>query len=172
MRAAKRRDRDGVVDAAGADVGRRRLLLGIVGLPFAGSAVWALGACSPGEDARPRGGSESGAPPAAPRPAAAAPAPPQATPGPAAAEKAGGPPGGSGAGTATGDALVTEIDAMKPTVQALQYVHASTKPDQLCSSCQFYTAKSAERGSCQLFVQGLVEAGGWCSSWTKRATGA
>ena len=69
---------------------------------------------------------------------------------------------------AEGDALVTEVAAMQSTVQALQYTNETDKPDQRCDGCQFYTATRADRGSCQLFTQGLVTAGGWCSSWTKK----
>jgi hypothetical protein len=67
------------------------------------------------------------------------------------------------------DKLVTETPAMAPTVQALQYKAVSDKPDQHCANCQFFTPKSGERGNCQLFAQGLVEAKGWCTSWTKKA---
>jgi hypothetical protein len=59
---------------------------------------------------------------------------------------------------------------MRPTVEALQYVHVSQKPDQKCSGCQFYTPAAGERGKCQLFQQGLVEAGGWCASFVARTT--
>jgi hypothetical protein len=76
-----------------------------------------------------------------------------------------------GARTARAEELVTEVEAMKPTVAALQYVHKSTKPDQSCSNCQFFTAASEEgRGKCQLFPQGQVESTGWCMSWTKKVT--
>lgn len=68
------------------------------------------------------------------------------------------------------DELVTEIEAMKPTVAALQYVHESAKPDQSCKNCQFYTAGADGKGKCMLFPQGLVEETGWCMSWTKKVT--
>jgi hypothetical protein len=66
--------------------------------------------------------------------------------------------------------LVTEIPAVAPTVQALQYKLVSDKPDQTCSNCQFYTPTSGGRGKCQLFVQGLVNEKGWCMSWTKKVS--
>lgn len=80
-------------------------------------------------------------------------------------------PAASGTDTAAsgGDAkLVTEIPAMQPTVDALKYTHQSTTEGQRCDNCQFYTAQGGGRGKCQLFTQGLVEAEGWCSSWTKK----
>jgi len=64
--------------------------------------------------------------------------------------------------------LVTETPAAAPTVQALQYKNQSDKPDQICSNCQFYTAKAGGQGKCQLFMQGLVTEKGWCMSWTKK----
>lgn len=65
-------------------------------------------------------------------------------------------------------ALVTEVAAMQATVEALQYTNQSTKPDQRCEGCQFYTPTGDSRGSCQLFSQGKVSASGWCTSWAKK----
>lgn len=65
---------------------------------------------------------------------------------------------------------VTEVESMKPTVQALQYTATSEKPDQTCANCQFYTAGDDGNGKCQLFVEGTVTDGGWCMSWTKKVT--
>jgi hypothetical protein len=152
----------------GADVGRRRFLVALGSLPLVVPAALALAGCSGGEEAPATGGPgaakppppappPAAPPPPAPAPAAQPPAPPPAAP----------PPPASG--SAPADALVTEVEAMRPTVEALQYVHVSQKPDQKCTGCQFYTAVSPERGRCQLFQQGLVEAGGWCASWTARA---
>jgi len=172
MRSTSTRDRTQTTDAAGAELSRRRLLLAIAGIPFAAPLAWALTGCSRSEEPAARSGPEPGAAQTAPLPSPEAPAAPH-TP----AEPPGAPPGGeSAAGGATGrpgtDALVTEIAAMKPTVQALQYVSASTRPDQHCANCQFFTMRSTDRGTCQLFTQGFVAAGGWCASWTKRADGA
>lgn len=118
------------------------------------------------------GSSEQAPKPAAPEPAAE-PAAPAAPPKPAPAAKPPAPaaapaPPASPAGG--GDALVTEIPAMATLVTALKYVHQSEKPDQSCSSCQFFTPVSGGRGKCQLFQQGLVESTGWCSSWAKKVT--
>ena len=65
--------------------------------------------------------------------------------------------------------LVTETPAVAATVQALQYRNPSDKPDQHCSTCQFFTPKGNGTGKCQLFVQGLVSETGWCMSYTKKA---
>jgi hypothetical protein len=161
------RHADGRDRGPGADVGRRRFLVAIGSLPFAVPAAWALAGCSGGEETPRAGGTGGAAPPTPPPPAppAAPPTPPPAAP---AAQPPTPPPAASG-GT-PGDALVTEVEAMRPTVEALQYVHVSQKPDQKCSGCQFYTPASGERGKCQLFQQGLVEAGGWCASWVARTT--
>lgn len=70
------------------------------------------------------------------------------------------------------DALVTEIPAMASLVKSVNYQHETPKPDRRCDNCQLYTAKTDELGSCKLFAQGLVEAGGWCTSWIKKANAA
>jgi hypothetical protein len=74
------------------------------------------------------------------------------------------------AGTARAEGeFVTDIEGMKATAAALQYVHVSTKPDQNCKTCQFYTPEAAGgKGKCQLFPQGFVKETGWCASWTKK----
>ncbi len=73
------------------------------------------------------------------------------------------------AGTARAEEqMVTEVEAMKVTAQALQYTDVSAKPDQTCANCQFYTAGDGAKGKCQLFPQGLVAEAGWCMSWTKK----
>jgi hypothetical protein len=65
-------------------------------------------------------------------------------------------------------ALVTEVEAMRPTAQALKYTSESTQPDQHCSNCLFYTAADGGLGKCQLFPQGYVAERGWCSSWSAK----
>jgi hypothetical protein len=66
------------------------------------------------------------------------------------------------------DALVSEITASAGLVSALQYVNVSPIPDQRCEGCQLYTATGPEKGKCVLFQQGLVMAGGHCTSWVKK----
>jgi hypothetical protein len=112
------------------------------------------------------GGGEETAKPSPSAPAAkdgtampdAAPAAPEPKPAAPAAS-----PADAGART-----LVTEVEAMRPTVEALQYVKESTRPDQQCSNCLFYTAAEGGLGKCQLFLQGYVDERGWCSSWSAR----
>lgn len=76
---------------------------------------------------------------------------------------------GAATARAEGD-MVTDIEAMKVTVQALQYVPVSTKPDQHCKTCQFFTPAGDAKGKCQLFTQGYVSENGWCMSWTKKVS--
>jgi hypothetical protein len=111
------------------------------------------------------GGDEVSKPsPAAPAPSAGAAKPDAA---PAASERK--PPAPTASPDAAGEQpLVTEVEAMRPTVQALQYANASTKPDQICSNCLFYTAADGGRGKCPLFAQGVVAERGWCSSWSAK----
>lgn len=162
------RHADPAVHEPDGKVGRRRFLVVIGSLPFAAAAGWALAACSRGEET-PRPEAQAPQPaPAEPKPPAAAESKPPAVAEPKPPASSASPP--PAASEPAADALVTEVAAMKPTVEALQYVNQSTKPDQSCSGCQFYTAQTAERGKCQLFPQGLVSSGGWCTSWTKRVT--
>ncbi|MEN9835265.1 MAG: hypothetical protein RL011_1458 [Pseudomonadota bacterium] len=77
--------------------------------------------------------------------------------------------------------LVPETDA---TAKALKYVPDATKAtrvdkmgvagkDQNCKNCQFYTkageVKGQEVGKCLMLPAGMVNATGWCMSWTKKA---
>jgi hypothetical protein len=141
-----------MVDGTGS-VSRRTFLSRGLGLLLAVPAAGALAALASCGDS-----STKPAAPAAPPqpPAAAPPAPSQprpATPGQA---------------VAPADALVTEITASAGLVSALQYVNVSPIPDQRCEGCQLYTATGPEKGKCVLFQQGLVMAGGHCTSWVKK----
>lgn len=158
------RDDRGIDRATGMD--RRHFvsacLRGALVLPLLAPALGAL-ACG-GEEAEPPGtGPTAGGGPAKPPPAPTGGKPEAAKPAPA-------PPMPAAGGGSAGDELVTEIPTMRSVVQSLQYVNQSTKPDQRCSNCQFYTAAGSDRGKCQLFTQGLVNSGGWCASWVKKAT--
>jgi len=42
------------------------------------------------------------------------------------------------------------------------------KPDQLCSNCALYTAKTPEAGPCSVFPGKLVAADGWCNLWVRK----
>ena len=57
-----------------------------------------------------------------------------------------------------------------PQAKALEYVHASPNPEQLCKNCQLYTGKEgAEWGPCAIFPGANVNANGWCKSWVQKA---
>ena len=71
-----------------------------------------------------------------------------------------------------------------PTAKALHYAPDATKAtrvvkmgveakDQFCKGCQFYTKAGdiagQEAGKCLMIPGGLVNANGWCATWTKRA---
>jgi hypothetical protein len=104
-----------------------------------------------------------------PSPATPAPSGGAVKPDPAPAAPEPKPPAPATSPGATGQQrLVTEIEAMRPTLQALQYTNASARPDQQCSNCLFYTAAEGGRGKCQLFTQGVVAERGWCSSWSAK----
>ena len=63
-----------------------------------------------------------------------------------------------------------------PTAKAMDYVEdASTsknplyKPGSICANCQFYSGGASGYGECQLFPGKLVNARGWCTSYTRKA---
>jgi len=71
---------------------------------------------------------------------------------------------------ATHAADLPPLDPDNPQAKALEYVHASANPDQLCKNCQLYTGKEgAEWGPCAIFPGKGVAANGWCKSWVKKA---
>jgi hypothetical protein len=48
---------------------------------------------------------------------------------------------------------------------------ARKKPDaknQFCKTCSLYTPVNAGWGNCQMLTSGVVNAGGWCSSWNSK----
>ena len=62
-----------------------------------------------------------------------------------------------------------QMDPNDAQAKALEYVHASPKPDQLCNNCQLYTgAEGSEWGPCAIFPGKSVNAKGWCKSWVKK----
>ena len=63
-----------------------------------------------------------------------------------------------------------QVDPEDATAKALEYVHASTNPEQNCANCQLYTGEAgAEWGPCPIFPGKGVAAKGWCKSWIKKA---
>jgi hypothetical protein len=156
---------------------RRRLLVDACAVAALAPLARTLVACGApeGEDGAPARGGEGAARAESPEPQAGAGAPPSA--GRAESPAAQQPPAAGQApaaeqAPATDGRLVTEIPAMQPLVQSLQYVNESRKPDQRCENCLFYTAAADGRGRCQLFAEGLVLARGWCASWQQRVPGA
>jgi hypothetical protein len=148
-----------MVDGTGS-VSRRTFLSRGLGLLLAVPAAGALAALASCGDSS----TQPAAPAAPPQPPAAAPAAPS-QPRPVAPVA---PPAAPGQAVAPADALVTEITASAGLVSALQYVNVSPIPDQRCEGCQLYTATGPEKGKCVLFQQGLVMAGGHCTSWVKK----
>lgn len=176
----------GAGHAGGADPGRRNFLLAVGRLAMAApTAAWTFTACSSDEPqtpkAEPRTPEAQKSEPRTPEAPKAEAQTPKAQPGaserrppspPAepAAEQAPRREAGGGGEAPPAEPLVTEVAAAATLVQALQYVNESRKADQRCANCQLFTARSEERGSCQLFAQGQVAAGGWCASWAQRVT--
>ncbi|WP_239024380.1 high-potential iron-sulfur protein [Ramlibacter humi] len=88
---------------------------------------------------------------------------------------------GTGAVAATSGATAQQkVDPKDPQATALGYVDDTTKADtkrfpkhandQKCNGCQFYTAAAnTKEGPCTIFGGKQVAAGGWCSSWVKKA---
>ncbi len=73
------------------------------------------------------------------------------------------------------------VDERDAQAMALGYVADSAKADakkfpnrakdQMCKGCQLYSGKVNDaNGPCAIFGGKHVLSGGWCSSWTKRAT--
>lgn len=62
-------------------------------------------------------------------------------------------------------------DAEKKTRTDLQYVEATTNPDQTCLNCQQYKAgaDAATCGTCTL-VPGPINPAGWCLSWVAKVS--
>jgi hypothetical protein len=64
-----------------------------------------------------------------------------------------------------------------PTAKAMDYVEDATtsknalyKPGSICANCQLYTGPASGYGNCQLFPGKLVNANGWCTSYTRKAS--
>lgn len=67
------------------------------------------------------------------------------------------------------------VGADDPTAKALKYVEDAAKatgaqPGSKCATCALYQgAAGSAQAACLLFPGKAVKAGGWCSSWTKKA---
>ena len=60
-----------------------------------------------------------------------------------------------------------KVDPQGADAQALGYVHAAPNPSKRCGECQLYKGSgNAEWGPCAIFPGKLVNARGWCSSWS------
>lgn len=64
-----------------------------------------------------------------------------------------------------------------PTAKAMDYVEDATtsknklyKPESACANCQLYSGGTAGYGDCQIFPGKLVNARGWCTSYTRKAS--
>lgn len=69
------------------------------------------------------------------------------------------------------------LTAADPTARAMDYVEDATtsknalyKPGSVCANCQLYTGGTTGYGDCQLFRGKLVNAKGWCTSYTRKAS--
>lgn len=98
---------------------------------------------------------------------------------------------GSRSNSAEAQPLPTKaIDEKNPQAVALGYVHDATKTDtvkfpkrkgpegekQFCSNCVLLLqsglkaeGQEGEWGKCAVFLDGLVNAKGWCNSWSLKA---
>jgi hypothetical protein len=88
---------------------------------------------------------------------------------------------------AAGGETLTLVSETDPLATGLNYKHDKANvpanlqqektgvafAQQNCANCMFYKTAGqldgAEVGSCQVIANGKVKAGGWCSSWAKKA---
>lgn len=56
-------------------------------------------------------------------------------------------------------------------VDAARYPQRKKKDaqNQFCKNCALYTSANDGWGKCQMLTAGVVAAGGWCGSWSKKA---
>src|SRR5210317_534326 len=72
--------------------------------------------------------------------------------------------------TRQGVALAAEsskVDPESPAAKVLEYVHESPNPLRRCADCQLFKgSRTAKWGRCALLAGKLVNARGWCHSWS------
>ena len=69
-------------------------------------------------------------------------------------------------GTASA-ADIPKLELEDPLAQALGYVHQAPNSSKTCAVCQLYKGSaSAKWGKCAIFSGKLVNAKGWCASWS------
>ncbi|NBW81525.1 hypothetical protein EBR21_07205 [bacterium] len=110
---------------------------------------------------------------------------------PASSPSADGAPASSSGQTAStpaaGGESLTLVSETDPLATGLNYKHDKANvpanlqqektgvafAQQNCAACMFYKTAGqldgSEVGSCQVITTGKVKAGGWCSSWAKKA---
>jgi hypothetical protein len=121
------------------------------------------------------------------KPAADAPASSPAADAPAAGGAPASATAQADATPAAGGETLTLVSETDPLATGLNYKHDKANvpanlqqektgvafAQQNCSNCMFYKTAGqldgAEVGSCQVITTGKVKAGGWCSSWAKKA---
>lgn len=79
-----------------------------------------------------------------------------------------------------GEKAVSESDAVasaigyKANVANIDFAKypQRKKPEaknQFCKNCALYTPSNKGWGKCQMLTSGLVDANGWCASWSKKS---
>ena len=60
-----------------------------------------------------------------------------------------------------------KLDLEDSLAKALGYVHEAPNASKRCGVCQLYKGSASSKwGECVIFSGKLVNAGGWCSSWS------
>jgi hypothetical protein len=78
------------------------------------------------------------------------------------------------------DADKPRLSEDDPAAKALGYRHSTSdvdanafprhQADQMCSNCSHYQGADGESwGGCAIFPGNLVNAGGWCNTWVRKA---
>lgn len=60
-----------------------------------------------------------------------------------------------------------KLDPEDPVAKSLDYTHQAANSSKRCKTCQLYRGRgNAEWGKCAIFGSKLVNANGWCASWS------